>query len=67
MHERAAMTKFRQLALAAWALATGVVTVLAVLPIEYLHIQVREVFTAYTSGCVPYSPSCVIKISMVES
>ncbi len=49
MCERAALTKFRQLALATWGLAMGVVTVLALLPIEYLHIQVREVFTGYTS------------------
>jgi hypothetical protein len=49
MRERAALTKFRQLALAAWGFAMGVVTILAMLPIEYLHMQVREVFTGYTS------------------
>ena len=42
MRERAALTKFRQLALAAWGLAMGVVTVLALLPIEHLQLPVFD-------------------------
>ena len=42
MHERAALTKSRQLALAAWGLAMGVVTVLALLPIEHLQMPVFD-------------------------
>jgi len=42
MRKRAALTKFRQLALAAWGLAMGVVTVLALLPIEHLQMPVLD-------------------------
>jgi hypothetical protein len=42
MRELAALTKFRQLALAAWGLAMGVVTVLALLPIEHLQLPVFD-------------------------
>ncbi len=42
MRERAALTKSRQLALAAWGLAMGVVTVLALLPIEHLQLPVFD-------------------------
>ena len=36
------MTKFRHLALADWGLAMGVVTVLALLPIEHLQMPVLD-------------------------
>jgi hypothetical protein len=42
MHERAGLTKFRKPALAAWSLAMGAVTVLALLPIEHLQMPVFD-------------------------
>jgi VanZ family protein len=42
MRELAALAKFRQLALAAWGLAMGAVTVLALLPIEHLQMPVFD-------------------------
>ena len=42
MRELAAQAKFRQLALAAWGLAMGAVTVLALLPIEHLQMPVFD-------------------------
>ena len=42
MRELAALAKFRQLALAAWGLAMGVVTLLALLPIEHLQMPVFD-------------------------
>jgi VanZ family protein len=68
MRERAALTKFRQLALAAWGLAMGAVTVLALLPIEHLQITVFDwwdkaqhalAFVVLTSWALllwPYAP-----------
>jgi hypothetical protein len=49
MRERAALTKFRQLALAAWGLAMGAVTVLALLPIEHLQITVFDHYQLHRS------------------
>lgn len=42
MRELAALAKFRKLALAAWGLAMGAVTVLALLPIEQLQMPVLD-------------------------
>jgi VanZ family protein len=42
MRERAGLTKFRKPALAAWGLAMGAVTVLALLPIEHLQMPVFD-------------------------
>ena len=42
MRERAVLTKLGHLSLAAWGLAMGVVTVLALLPIEHLQMPVFD-------------------------
>jgi hypothetical protein len=73
MRELAALAKFRQLALAAWGLAMGVVTVLALLPIEHLQLPVFDwwdkaqhalAFVVLTSWALLLWPNSAMRVAL---